>query len=30
MSDMLLLEIQLYTVGTVMLLACFGVMLVFS
>lgn len=26
MSEMLLLEIQLYTVGTVMLLACFGVM----
>ena len=30
MSDMLRLEIHLYTVGTAMLLACFGVMLAFS
>lgn len=30
MSDMLRLELQLYSVGTVMLLACFGVMLAFS
>ncbi len=30
MSDMLRLEVQLYTVGMLMLLACFGVMLAFG
>lgn len=30
MSDMLSLEVQLYSVGTIMLLACSVVMLAFS
>lgn len=30
MSDMLRLEVHLYTVGMVMMLACFVVMLAFS